>query len=108
MTRYALLVCGCEPILWDFGSAAQHHRLYCPWLEPDNCRAGMLGLRGAIAPDAGLMASAGTHPGHRLLRGQVGGEHVHPVDPVARDAETGPRADSRGSPVASSTLVDTA
>ena len=58
MTRYALLMRGCEPILWDFGSAAQHHRLYSPWLEPDNCRAGMLGLRGAIAPDAGLMVSA--------------------------------------------------
>ena len=22
-----------EPILWDFGSAARHHQLYCPWLD---------------------------------------------------------------------------
>ncbi|HEY3754320.1 MAG TPA: M24 family metallopeptidase [Pseudonocardiaceae bacterium] len=58
MTRYALLIRGAEPILWDFGSAAKHHQLYSPWLEPENCRAGMLGLRGAIAPSAGLMASA--------------------------------------------------
>lgn len=58
MTRYALLTRDREPILWDFGSAARHHKLYSPWLEPDNCRAGMLGLRGAIAPSAGLMASA--------------------------------------------------
>jgi Xaa-Pro aminopeptidase len=58
MTRYALLMHGCEPILWDFGSAARHHQLYSPWLAPENCRAGMLGLRGAIAPDAGLMAAA--------------------------------------------------
>jgi Xaa-Pro aminopeptidase len=58
MTRYALLTRGGEPVLWDFGSAARHHRLYSPWLEPDNCRAGMLGLRGAIAPSAGLMESA--------------------------------------------------
>jgi Xaa-Pro aminopeptidase len=58
MTRYALLTRGGEPVLWDFGSAAKHHQLYCPWLVPENCKAGMLGLRGAIAPDVGLMASA--------------------------------------------------
>ena len=58
MTRYALLMRGREPMLWDFGSAARHHQLYSPWLAPGDCRAGMLGLRGAIAPDAGLMASA--------------------------------------------------
>jgi len=58
MTRYALLMRGCDPILWDFGSAARHHQLYSPWLAPENCRAGMLGLRGAIAPEAGLMAAA--------------------------------------------------
>ncbi|MFJ5260030.1 M24 family metallopeptidase [Streptomyces sp. NPDC088387] len=58
MTRYALLTRGGEPMLWDFGSAARHHRLYAPWLDPANCHAGMLGLRGAIAPSAGLMESA--------------------------------------------------
>jgi Xaa-Pro dipeptidase len=58
MTRYALLTRDGEPMLWDFGSAARHHRLYSPWLQPENCHAGMLGLRGAIAPSAGLMESA--------------------------------------------------
>jgi Xaa-Pro dipeptidase len=58
MTRYALLTRGGEPVLWDFGSAARHHQLYSPWLATENCRAGMLGLRGAIAPSAGLMESA--------------------------------------------------
>ncbi|GAB3569435.1 M24 family metallopeptidase [Amycolatopsis endophytica] len=58
MTRYALLTRGGEPVLWDFGSAARHHQLYSPWLLPENSRAGMLGLRGAIAPSAGLMESA--------------------------------------------------
>ncbi len=58
MTRYALLTRDGEPMLWDFGSAARHHRLYSPWLDPENCHAGMLGLRGAIAPTAGLMESA--------------------------------------------------
>lgn len=60
MTRYALLARGGEPVLWDFGSAARHHQLYAPWLAPENCRAGMLGLRGAIAPSAGLMRDAVT------------------------------------------------
>src|SRR6202035_2208223 len=60
MTRYALLTRGGEPVLWDFGSAARHHQLYSPWLRPENSRAGMLGLRGAISPEAGLMRSAVT------------------------------------------------
>jgi Xaa-Pro aminopeptidase len=58
MTRYALLTRTGEPMVWDFGSAARHHQLYAPWLRPENSRAGMLGLRGAIAPDAGLMRRA--------------------------------------------------
>lgn len=58
MTRYALLTRNGEPMLWDFGSAVRHHKLYSPWLEPENNRPGMLGLRGAVAPSAGLMESA--------------------------------------------------
>ena len=45
-------------MLWDFGSAAKHHRLYALVADPANCHAGMLGLRGAIAPSAGLMEDA--------------------------------------------------
>jgi Xaa-Pro dipeptidase len=58
MTRYALLTRGGEPHLWDFGSAAKHHRLNCPWLPPENVNGGMIGLRGAVAPDAGLFTRA--------------------------------------------------
>jgi Xaa-Pro aminopeptidase len=59
MTRYALLTRTSEgPTLWDFGSAARHHKLYAPWMDPSDSRAGMLGMRGAIAPTAGLMESA--------------------------------------------------
>ncbi|HYH93168.1 MAG TPA: M24 family metallopeptidase [Candidatus Saccharimonadales bacterium] len=58
MTRYALLTKGGEPHIWDFGSAAKHHRLNCPWLRTENIHAGMVGLRGAVAPDAGLMRAA--------------------------------------------------
>jgi Xaa-Pro aminopeptidase len=58
VARYTLLTRTGEPVVWDFGSAAKHHRLYAPWLVPENSRAGMLGLRGAVAPDAGLIDSA--------------------------------------------------
>jgi len=58
LMRFALLPRGGEPVLWDFGSAAKAHRLHSPWLRPDNSRAGMTGLRGAIAPEAGFFARA--------------------------------------------------
>ena len=58
MTRFALQTRGGAPHLWDFGSAAKHHRLNCPWLPPENIRGGMIGLRGAVAADAGLFAGA--------------------------------------------------
>jgi Xaa-Pro dipeptidase len=58
VARYVLLTRGGEPIVWDFGSAARHHQLHAPWIRPENSRAGMLGLRGAVAPDAGLITSA--------------------------------------------------
>jgi Xaa-Pro aminopeptidase len=54
LITFALLTRDGEPVIWDFGSAAKHHRLYCPWLQPANSRAGLNGLRGAVAPDAGL------------------------------------------------------
>jgi len=60
MARYALLARGAEPVVWDFGSAARHHQLHAPWLRPENSRAGMLGLRGSVAPDAGLFERAAT------------------------------------------------
>src|SRR3954466_6959092 len=71
LIRFALLVRGGEPIVWDFGSAARHHQLYNPWLDhshahadgdphaahhgadarnPSGARAGISTLRGAINP----------------------------------------------------------
>jgi Xaa-Pro aminopeptidase len=59
MTRYALLTrTADDPWLWDFGSAVRHHQIYSNWLPDENCRPGMLGMRGAVAPTAGLMVSA--------------------------------------------------
>ena len=55
MCRFALLAGDEEPYVWDFGSAAVHHKLYCDWLDPDRCRAGVVGMRGTIPPSFGLM-----------------------------------------------------
>lgn len=56
LSRWALLTRdSADPILWDFGSAAVHHKLYTPWLKPENCKAGLVGLRGTVAPEFGLM-----------------------------------------------------
>src|SRR5512147_3053085 len=53
LVRFTLLPRGDEPILWDFGSAARHHRLYNPWLGEERSRAGISTLRGATSPEAG-------------------------------------------------------
>jgi Xaa-Pro dipeptidase len=58
MCRFALLPGDGDPNLWDFGSAAAHHRIYAPWLKPSCCHAGMVGLRGTVSPESGLMARA--------------------------------------------------
>jgi len=55
LCRWTLLTRNGDPILWDFGSAAVHHRLYTPWLNPENCKAGLIGLRGTVNPAFGLM-----------------------------------------------------
>ena len=52
LTRFTLLARGSQPILWDFGSAARHHELYCPWLE-GRSPAGISTMRGAFSADSG-------------------------------------------------------
>jgi Xaa-Pro aminopeptidase len=58
LTRYSLLTGNGDPYIWDFGSAAKHHRLYAPWLCKDHCKAGLLGLRGAVGGDGKLFREA--------------------------------------------------
>jgi Xaa-Pro aminopeptidase len=58
LTRYSLLTGNGDPYIWDFGSAARHHRLHAPWLSHDHCRAGLLGLRGATGADLTLFRDA--------------------------------------------------
>jgi len=51
LVRFCLLPRGDLPIMWDFGSAARHHQLECPWLD-GRSRAGISILRGAVPPQA--------------------------------------------------------
>src|SRR3954469_16253142 len=52
LARFSLLPRGHEPIVWDFGSAARHHDLYCPWLD-GRSPAGISTMRGAMSPESG-------------------------------------------------------
>jgi Xaa-Pro aminopeptidase len=58
LCRYALYTRTGELFLWDFGSAAVHHRMYCPWLKPEHCIASWTTMRGATSPQAGLPGRA--------------------------------------------------
>ena len=73
MCRFAVLAGDGEPHLWDFGSAAAHHRIYAPWLQPVCCHAGMVGLRGTVPPDAGLVRRAALEIKAVLDENGVGG-----------------------------------
>src|SRR4026207_1594822 len=53
LVRFSLLPEDAQPIRWDFGSAARHHQIYCPWLG-ERSRAGISTLRGATHPGSGL------------------------------------------------------
>jgi len=48
LVRFTLLPQAAEPIMWDFGSAARHHKLYSPWLGEERSRAGISTLRGSV------------------------------------------------------------
>ena len=55
ISRFTLLPQNDEPILWDFGSAARHHQLNCPWLG-ERSRPGIPSMRGAMTPEMGREA----------------------------------------------------
>jgi Xaa-Pro aminopeptidase len=74
MIRYALVFRDRPSILWDFGSAVRHHKLYSPWLPEENWRPGFLGFRGAVAPEAGLMRDAVAEIKSLLTEAGVAGE----------------------------------
>jgi Xaa-Pro aminopeptidase len=52
--RFALVFREGDPVLWDFGSAARHHQLYCPWLPESSWRAWVPPIRGALPDETGV------------------------------------------------------
>ena len=52
--RFALVFREDDPILWDFGSAARHHKLFCPWLPESSWRAWVSPMRGAMPDETGV------------------------------------------------------
>src|SRR6266487_4409339 len=79
LARFTLLPQDDEPIMWDFGSAARHHQLYCPWLG-ERSRSGISTLRGAMSPESGRAESVARKIRVELeQRGLLG-------DPVGVDA----------------------
>jgi Xaa-Pro aminopeptidase len=76
LIRYCLLAGSGEPWVWDFGSAARHHRLYAPWLDATHCLAGMVGMRGAVSPKSGLFEQAAREIKEILVREGVAGTPI--------------------------------
>jgi Xaa-Pro aminopeptidase len=76
LCRYALYTRTGELVLWDFGSAAVHHRMYCPWLKPENCIASYTTMRGAAPPASGLSRKQVTEIKDRLNQVGVANEPV--------------------------------
>jgi Xaa-Pro dipeptidase len=52
--RFALVFRDENPILWDFGSAARHHQLFCPWYPESSWRAAVTPMRGAMPDVTGI------------------------------------------------------
>jgi Xaa-Pro aminopeptidase len=82
ISRFTLLPQNDEPILWDFGSAAKHHQLNCPWLG-ERSRAGIPLLRGAMTPEMGRAEDVATKirvelEARGLLNEPVGVDVVEP------------------------------
>jgi len=76
LCRYALYTRTGDLVLWDFGSAAVHHRMYCPWLKPENCIASYTTMRGAAPPASGLTQRQVAEIKDRLAQAGVTNEPV--------------------------------
>src|ERR1700751_5575798 len=76
LCRYALYTRTGELVLWDFGSAAVPHRMYCPWLKPGNCIASYTTMRGAAPPASGLTQKQVSEIKDRLAQAGVTNEPI--------------------------------
>jgi Xaa-Pro aminopeptidase len=72
--RWVLLPRGHDPILWDFGSAARHHRMFAPWLPEESFRAGVAPMRGAMAVETGVPDRLGERIAFELRERGLAGE----------------------------------
>jgi len=87
--RYVLLCRGgADPILWDFGSAAKHHKMFAPWLPEDSFRAGVTPMRGAMPDDTGVPDALGQRIAHEMAERGLQGEKlgIDMTDMVALEA----------------------
>src|SRR2546427_11672632 len=66
LTRWSLLTGNGEPWVWDFGSAARHHKVYAPWIPEKESLAGIVSMRGAVTPKAGPFTEAAVAVQKRL------------------------------------------
>ena len=76
LIRFSLLPQGEEPTVWDFGSAARHHQLYCPWLPEGHAPAGISTMRGAFSPASGRAESVADKIVAKLREHDLMGEPV--------------------------------
>jgi Xaa-Pro aminopeptidase len=76
LCRYALYTRTGDLVLWDFGSAAVHHRMYCPWLKPENCIASYTTMRGAAPPASGLTQKQVAEIKDRLSQAGINNEPI--------------------------------
>jgi Xaa-Pro aminopeptidase len=74
--RFALVFRDEDPVLWDFGSAARHHKLYCPWLPEENWRAWVSPMRGAMPDATGVPDALASMVLHELRERGLAGEPV--------------------------------
>jgi Xaa-Pro aminopeptidase len=72
--RYAFLPRDGDPILWDFGSAARHHKLYAPWLAESSWQAGVAPMRGALPRETGIPALVADRIAHEMHERGLDGE----------------------------------
>jgi Xaa-Pro dipeptidase len=86
--RFVLLARNADPILWDFGSAARHHQLFAPWLPPENFRAAVTPMRGAMPVETGVPDRFGALIAHELREFGLAGEPlgIDMTDMVALEA----------------------
>jgi Xaa-Pro aminopeptidase len=86
--RYVFLPREGDPILWDFGSAAKHHRLYAPWFPEESWRSGVTSMRGAMPDETGVPDALGARIAQMMREHDVEGEQlgIDITDMVALEA----------------------